>query len=161
MSSLLPYFVSLCVITSWELAEVPSSLLRSVLLLSLLWHWFIPCVYMCGCVHQAKPTLETALKHWQRGVEPCLSYFLIFFFFTNTLAFGLHTPSALFCISQLPQGKWLRHVHVVSDLHVLSVISRCVSINRASGAGRKASSFLSVTWLSLTSHFPNLFFLHA
>lgn len=46
ISSLLLCTVSLCVITSWELAEGPTSLRRSVLLLSLLWHWLLLCVHV-------------------------------------------------------------------------------------------------------------------
>lgn len=81
ISSLLPRSVSLCVITSSELAEGPGSLLRSVLLLSLLWRWLqqrvCVCICMCVCVRVwPKPSLETAPKCWQCGVMPCLSHCL-------------------------------------------------------------------------------------
>lgn len=100
ISSLLLCSVSLCVITSWELAEGPTSLLRSVLLLSLLWHWLLlcACVPVCVCMRlcvQPKPTLETALKHWQCGVMPCLSYCL------SRIYFSLWAPHSIYLCSRL------------------------------------------------------------
>ncbi len=68
ISTLLLCTVFLCVITSWELAEGPTSLLRSVLLLSLLWLWLLLCVCVCVCVCECALVCP-AKTHFRNGPE--------------------------------------------------------------------------------------------